>query len=165
MSQCLHRIDPGCLSGRKQAGHQHHCRQQACRNREGGPSNNVGGEPQAGAEFSGAREASDEEREFHAQMSNGNRGGATEHNEPARSEAPREDPQREPVREQRTDQAPLGLPQGLWGLGFGNDAVAGPSSTLFFATDFAVGANLHGLFGSINPTVPGNAESSTELAR
>ena len=30
----------------------------------------------AGSDFAGAREASDEEREFHAQMSNGNRGEA-----------------------------------------------------------------------------------------
>ena len=34
----------------------------------------MGGEGNEGADFAGAREASDEEREFHAQMSNGNRG-------------------------------------------------------------------------------------------
>jgi ribonuclease E len=80
------------------------------RNREGGQPNSMGGESQPGAEFSGAREASDEEREFHAQMSNGNRGSGTEHSEPAHSEAPREEPQREPAREQRNEQAPLDLP-------------------------------------------------------
>lgn len=52
-------------------------------------------------------------------------------------------------------EAPLALPQGLWALGFGNDAAAGPSSTLFFATDFAIEGNLHGLFGSIIPDAAG----------
>jgi uncharacterized protein (TIGR03118 family) len=51
---------------------------------------------------------------------------------------------------------PLSLPQGLWALGFGNDATAGPSTTLFFATDFTEGGNLHGLFGTLAPTPPGN---------
>jgi uncharacterized protein (TIGR03118 family) len=49
-------------------------------------------------------------------------------------------------------ESPLALPQGLWALGFGNDGAAGSSSTLFFATDFAVDGNLHGLFGSIIPS-------------
>ncbi|MGA8151153.1 MAG: TIGR03118 family protein [Terriglobales bacterium] len=43
-----------------------------------------------------------------------------------------------------------GLPiriDGLWGLGFGNDAGAGPSSTLFFAAGYF--AEAHGLFGTI----------------
>jgi len=85
------------------------------RNREGGQQNNLGGESQGGAEFSGAREASDEEREFHAQMSNNNRGG--DQGEPAREEAPRQSSEsqsehREPPREQRNEasQAPLDLP-------------------------------------------------------
>jgi ribonuclease E len=90
------------------------------RNREGGPQNIAGDESQPGAEFAGAREASDEEREFHAQMTNGNRGGSPENSEPAPQAAPREsspgEPQREPVREpareQRNEgtQAPLDLP-------------------------------------------------------
>ena len=71
-------------------------------------------------EFTGAREASDEEREFHAQMTNGNRGGSHEHSEPAHQEAPhaprlpriQREPEREPPREQRNEgtQAPLDLP-------------------------------------------------------
>ena len=81
----------------------------------------MGGEGSEGTDFAGAREASAEEREFHAQMTNGNRGegreqpgsGASE-----RSEAPREpqrEQQREPQRESRGDvsqgsQAPLDLP-------------------------------------------------------
>ena len=86
------------------------------RNREGGQQNNIGGEQNSGADFAGAREASDEEREFHAQMTNGNRGGSHEHSEPAHQDAPREssasEPQREPAREQRNEgtQAPLDLP-------------------------------------------------------
>jgi ribonuclease E len=94
------------------------------RNREGGP-NNVGGDAQPGGEFAGAREASDEEREFHAQMTNGNRGGSQEHSEPVQQDArrdnessgesqrePQREPVREPVREQRNEgtQAPLDLP-------------------------------------------------------
>ena len=50
----------------------------------------------------------------------------------------------------RGQDAQLALPQGLWALGFGN-ATAGSSDTLFFATDFVIGGNLHGLFGSITP--------------
>jgi ribonuclease E len=86
------------------------------RNRDSGQPNNAGGESHPGADFAGAREASDEEREFHAQMSNGNRGGSHEHSEPAHQEAPRESsasqPEREPPREQRNEgtQTPLDLP-------------------------------------------------------
>ena len=61
--------------------------------------------------------------------------------------------------------APLALPQGLWALGFGNDAGAGSSSTLFFATDFAIGANLHGLFGSLTPATEVNASSTLQPTR
>lgn len=77
----------------------------------------MGGETQPGSEFAGAREASDEEREFHAQMTNGNRGEPQE--QPAHHEAPRQssaetssEPAREPQREQRNEgtQAPLDLP-------------------------------------------------------
>lgn len=38
---------------------------------------------------------------------------------------------------------------GLWGLGFGNDGSAGPSTTLYFTA--GPGGYLHGLFGSILP--------------
>lgn len=38
---------------------------------------------------------------------------------------------------------------GLWGLGFGNDAGAGPSNTLFFAAGHA--NEHHGIFGTITP--------------
>ena len=45
---------------------------------------------------------------------------------------------------------------GLWGLGFGNDGAAGPSTTLFFASGphrwrGATESDVHGLFGSIDP--------------
>ena len=62
-------------------------------------------------------------------------------------------------------ESPLALPHGLWALGFGNDSAAGPSTTLFFATDFAIGGNLHGLFGSIIPAAGANASSTAESAR
>lgn len=38
---------------------------------------------------------------------------------------------------------------GLWGLAFGNDAIAGPSNTLFFAA--GPNGESHGLFGAISP--------------
>jgi uncharacterized protein (TIGR03118 family) len=38
---------------------------------------------------------------------------------------------------------------GLWGLGFGNDATAGPSTTLFFAA--GIQDEAHGLFGTLTP--------------
>jgi uncharacterized protein (TIGR03118 family) len=47
---------------------------------------------------------------------------------------------------------PLGSPvtiEGLWGLGFGNDATAGPANTLFFAA--GIDDEQHGLFGTITP--------------
>jgi len=90
------------------------------RNRDGGQQNNLGGDSQPGSDFAGAREASDEEREFHAQMSNGNRGGSHDQGESSHQEAPREssaapmerEPPRESPREQRNEgsQAPLDLP-------------------------------------------------------
>jgi ribonuclease E len=89
------------------------------RNREGGAPNHSSGEPHPGSDFAGAREASDEEREFHAQMTNGNRGADGAPGEPASQDAPREsfaaersEPQREAPREQRSEgtQAPLDLP-------------------------------------------------------
>jgi uncharacterized protein (TIGR03118 family) len=57
-------------------------------------------------------------------------------------------------------ESPLALPQGLWALGFGNNAGAGPSSTLFFATDFVSEGNLHGLFGSILPVSGANVNNA-----
>jgi ribonuclease E len=81
------------------------------RNREGGSQqqNHVGGDP---GDYAGAREASAEEREFHAQMTNG------VPSDGPRESAPRSDshdapaPRPEPVRESRNEgsQAPLDLP-------------------------------------------------------
>jgi uncharacterized protein (TIGR03118 family) len=44
--------------------------------------------------------------------------------------------------------------EGLWGLIFGNDSLAGDSDTLYFTAGIADGGNAedHGLFGSIAPT-------------
>jgi ribonuclease E len=87
------------------------------RNRDAGQPNHGGGEAGESG-FSGAREASDEEREFHAQMTNGNRGEAPAQDgyEPSapgesspaeRPEAPRESaPQERQDRPERNDQAP-----------------------------------------------------------
>ena len=89
------------------------------RNREGGTPGQFGNEPHEG-EFTGAREASPEERAFHAQQSNGSHSNADEVREPAvqresapREQAPREPAERaEPARESRGEgaQAPLDLP-------------------------------------------------------
>lgn len=63
-------------------------------------------------EFGNAREASQEEREFHAQQNNGNRPEGYEHHAPG--DAPRESApvERSEPREQRNEasQAPLDLP-------------------------------------------------------
>ncbi len=45
---------------------------------------------------------------------------------------------------------------GLWGLGFGNNANAGPSNTLFFAA--GIDDEAHGLFGMIAPSSKDKAE-------
>jgi uncharacterized protein (TIGR03118 family) len=55
-----------------------------------------------------------------------------------------------------TSEDPLTIARGLWGLGFGNDGAAGPSTTLYFATDVAIGDTLHGLFGKIVPADSAN---------
>ena len=55
---------------------------------------------------------------------------------------------------QGTDEAPLTVSQGLWGLGFGNGTNAGPANVLYFAQDLASTNGFHGLFGAIR-AVPG----------
>ena len=58
---------------------------------------------------------------------------------------------------------PKGKPisiNGLWGLGFGNDAAAGPSNTLFFAAGINDEAN--GLFGTLTPSKPGAGDDQGE---
>jgi uncharacterized protein (TIGR03118 family) len=47
------------------------------------------------------------------------------------------------------DALPLVIEKGLWGLGFGNGASAGPTNTLYFASDFMFGGQFHGLFGTV----------------
>jgi ribonuclease E len=90
------------------------------RGRRGGGRNRDGGQgPMAGdtrdAEFAGAREASDDERAFHAQQNNGHHGDGQESAGAAHQDAPRDTApveRAEPVREQRNEgtQAPLDLP-------------------------------------------------------
>ena len=78
----------------------------------------MSGEGNEGGNFAGAREASDEEREFHAQMTNGNRdeshGQSAGHGDSGASDRPepQREPQREPHRESQNagSQAPLDLP-------------------------------------------------------
>lgn len=48
-----------------------------------------------------------------------------------------------------TDGLPLVIDKGLWGLGFGNGANAGPTNVLYFASDFMWGGQYHGLFGTL----------------
>ncbi|HEX6398346.1 MAG TPA: Rne/Rng family ribonuclease [Steroidobacteraceae bacterium] len=91
------------------------------RGRRGGGRNREGGQPQFAGEsnedFSGAREASAEERAFHDSQNNGQRAEARPDQGP-REEGPREsapdrsEPRSEPPREQRNEssQAPLDLP-------------------------------------------------------
>ena len=52
-----------------------------------------------------------------------------------------------------TDGSPLSI-NGLWGLKFGNDGMAGPSNVLFFAA--GIQDEAHGLFGTLTP---GNGET------
>lgn len=70
----------------------------------------MGGEGHEG-DFGSAREASPEEREFHAQQSNGNRSEGSEHRAPAeasRESAPAE--RNEPRERTESSQAALDLP-------------------------------------------------------
>ena len=59
-----------------------------------------------------------------------------------------------------TPENPLTIARGLWGLGFGNDGAAGSATTLYFATDVAIGDSLHGLFGKL---VPAHAANRTDV--
>jgi uncharacterized protein (TIGR03118 family) len=46
---------------------------------------------------------------------------------------------------------PLIISRGLWQLEFGNGRAAGPTDTLYFATDFQFGINFYGLIGTLKP--------------
>jgi uncharacterized protein (TIGR03118 family) len=55
---------------------------------------------------------------------------------------------------------PLTIARGLWGLEFGNGAAAGPTNTLYFASDDVIKGVFHGLFGTIAVLPPSmNGES------
>ncbi len=68
-----------------------------------------------------------------------------------------------------SDDEPLTLAKGLWGIGFGNGATAGPVSTLYFGADFITGGSFHGLFGTITVAPDddehGNQPPETENSR
>ncbi len=49
---------------------------------------------------------------------------------------------------------------GLWGIGFGNDGTAGPSTTLFFAA--GIDDEQHGLFGAITPLTKNKGDEDEE---
>ncbi len=53
-----------------------------------------------------------------------------------------------------TDGLPLVIAKGLWGLGFGNGANAGPTNTLYFASDLRFAGHFHGIFGTLTPAPP-----------
>jgi uncharacterized protein (TIGR03118 family) len=63
-----------------------------------------------------------------------------------------------------TDQLPLIVSKGLWGLGFGNGANAGPTNTLYFASDFVFGGQAHGFFGSLTAVPSPQAHALQEDA-
>ena len=46
---------------------------------------------------------------------------------------------------------PIEIGKGLWGLGFGNGANAGPTNWLYFATDRMTTNGFHGIFGALTP--------------
>ncbi|MEO7702180.1 MAG: TIGR03118 family protein [Opitutus sp.] len=48
-----------------------------------------------------------------------------------------------------SEEKPLTLEKGLWGIGFGNGGNAGPANTLYFGGDFITDGQFHGLFGTI----------------
>lgn len=58
-----------------------------------------------------------------------------------------------------TDGLPLRIDKGLWGLGFGNGASAGPTNTLYFATDFSFAGAFHGLFGALTVAPGGDQDN------
>ena len=49
---------------------------------------------------------------------------------------------------------------GLWGIGFGNDANAGPSTTLFFAA--GINDEADGLFGTITHNAEGKDDNDDD---
>ena len=49
---------------------------------------------------------------------------------------------------------PVTIGMGLWALGFGNGANAGPTNVLYFATDMVTTNGFHGVFGALLPTIP-----------
>ena len=46
---------------------------------------------------------------------------------------------------------PITIGKGLWGLGFGNGATAGPTNQLYFAADDVTTNGFHGVFGAFVP--------------
>lgn len=60
------------------------------------------------------------------------------------------------------DGTPLAMGKGLWGIGFGNGAGAGPTNELYFATDDVTTNGFHGIFGALMP-VPGADENDDDL--
>jgi uncharacterized protein (TIGR03118 family) len=61
-----------------------------------------------------------------------------------------------------TDALPLIIEKGLWGLGFGNGASAGPTNVLYFASDFVFDNHFHGLFGTITAAPPVEGENDMD---
>lgn len=61
-----------------------------------------------------------------------------------------------------TRENPLTLGKGLWGLGFGNGATAGPANHLFFGADIIVDGKIHGLFGAIAPVEKNDRDNDDE---
>ncbi len=64
-----------------------------------------------------------------------------------------------------TDGAPLTISKGLWGLGFGNGASAGPTNALYFATDIVINKAFHGIFGVITAAPSTEEENDMDHGR
>lgn len=63
---------------------------------------------------------------------------------------------------QNPDGSPLAMGKGLWGIGFGNGANAGPTNELYFATDLVTTNSYHGLFGALTPVHGGEDEGEND---
>ena len=63
------------------------------------------------------------------------------------------------------DGSPLAMGKGLWGIGFGNGANAGPTNELYFATDLVTTNGYHGIFGALTPIHGGEDEDENDDAQ
>jgi uncharacterized protein (TIGR03118 family) len=58
---------------------------------------------------------------------------------------------------------PVTIGKGLWGLGFGNGAGAGPTNELYFAADMVTTNGFHGIFGALTPVARDHDEDDKDM--